>query len=95
MVDEDKVKAVTGYLRAEFSECEIDTGYDPGHRAHNFRILTEKSVYQAQIGDDFLNDHDASQIPAKLRRFTLAEHLRELPSDIVVVTQAGLRLLGD
>lgn len=95
MPNEDKVKVVTEYLRTEFPECEIENWNDSTHKAHHFRIVTKKSVFQAQISNEFLSGHDASQIPAKLRSFTLAEHLRDLPSDIVVVTQAGLKLQGD
>ena len=95
MPNEDKVKVVAEYLRTEFPECEIENWHDSAQKAHHFRIVTKKSAFQAQISDEFLNAHDGAQIPAKLRKFTLAEHLRELPSDVVIVTNAGLKLEGD
>lgn len=95
MLNENKVRAVVEYLQAEFPESKIENRYDPGSKTHSFRVLSVKGTYQAQIGVDFFNQFDASQIPARLRGFTLAEHLRELPSDVVLVTEAGLKLLGD
>ena len=92
MVDENKIKAVIKYLQAEFPECEIETWPVEQNRAHHFRIVQTKSTLQAEISEEFLSGHDTSSIPDKLRKFTLAEHLRELPSDVVLVTSTGLKL---
>jgi hypothetical protein len=47
------------------------------------------------VSQEFLNDHDALVILPKLGRFTLAEHLRDLPSEPVIVTNSGLKRQND
>jgi hypothetical protein len=44
------------------------------------------------VSDEFFKDHEAPEIAAKLGRFTLAEHLRELANTPVIVTNSGLKL---
>lgn len=92
MVDEDKIKAVIDYLQAEFPDCKIEDWPVAENQAHHFRIAQEKSTLRAEISEEFLSRHDKFSIPDKLRKFTLAEHLRELPSDVVLVTSTGLKL---
>ncbi|NLI31711.1 MAG: hypothetical protein GX422_02855, partial [Deltaproteobacteria bacterium] len=48
--------------------------------------------YRAMITYEFLEDHKAEDIAPLLRMFLLAEHLRELPSTPLVVTNRGLKL---
>ena len=92
MVDENKIKAVIDYLREEFPHCKIEDWPVVENQAHHFRIIDEKSAFRAEVSEEFLSRHDKSAIPDKLRKFTLAEHLRELPSDVVLVTSTGLKL---
>jgi hypothetical protein len=47
------------------------------------------------LTEAFLTVCDASQIPATLEEFTLAEHLREMGATAVVVTPEGLKLEGE
>ena len=91
-MEEIKLKAVSDYLQAEFPNGAVQYEYNSTHNTYNFSIGLEGATFQAEVKDEFLRDHDALEISEKLRKFTLAEHLRDLPLDIVVVTNAGLKL---
>jgi hypothetical protein len=92
MVDQEKVTAVRDYLATEFPKHQIEDWYDPQRLAHCFKVSGQGSTYDAVVSHEFLDDHEAPAIEPKLRNFTLAEHLRDLPSDPVVVTSHGLKL---
>jgi hypothetical protein len=91
-MEENKLKAVSDYLQAEFPNSVVQYEHNSTHQAFNFSVQLEGATFQAEVEDEFLRNHNASAIVEKLRKFTLAEHLRDLPLDIVVVTNAGLKL---
>jgi hypothetical protein len=95
MSDQEKLQAVQDYLQTEFPGSKIEIKYEPAERFHAFEILHEGTSHRAILVEAFLSIFDASQIPAILREFTLAEHLRALCMAPVVVTPEGLKLLGD
>ena len=95
MIDQEKLKAVEGYLQNEFPGSKIEVKHEPREQNHVFRITHEGKSHRAIIVEAFLSFCDVSQIPATLREFTLAEHLRELGATAVVVTLDGLKLEGD
>lgn len=92
MIEEQKVAAVVEYLRASFPRATIEHRPDSDGNGHYFAVKLESSTLQAVVSEEFLDGCEASQIPTRLGKFTLAEHLRDLPSEIVYVTTAGLRL---
>jgi hypothetical protein len=92
MLDQEKVTAVRDYLQTEFPNHSIDDWYDPERKAQTFRVSAQGSTYQAIVAQEFLDDHEVAAIGLKLKIFTLAEHLRDLPSDPVIVTSHGLKL---
>lgn len=92
MLDHDKVKAVREYLQGQFPTGKVEDRYDASSKSQVFRIHHEKTVYLTAIRQAFLDDHDAADIPAALARFHLIEHLRDLPGQLVVVTQEGLTM---
>jgi hypothetical protein len=95
MIDQEKLKAVEGYLRREFPGAQVQVKYEPRERIHVFEVLQEGKSHRAIIVEAFLSFCDVLQIPATLSEFTLAEHLRELGTTAVVVTLDGLKLAGD
>jgi hypothetical protein len=95
MDDQEKLKGVHSYLQSEFPGSEIEVRYEPGEKVHVFQILQQGKSHRAIVTETFLNVREASQIPATLKAFTLAEHLRELGATPVVVTPHGLQLEGD
>ncbi|MCK8601630.1 hypothetical protein [Desulfoferrobacter suflitae] len=92
MADKNKVQAVVDYLRAEFPQSNIEDWPVAANQTHFFRITDEKSSFQTEVFESFLAQHDAASIADRLRKFTLAEHLRELPTHVVLVTEVGLKL---
>jgi hypothetical protein len=92
MVDHQKVTAVRRYLQKEFPAHSIDDWYDHERKAQCFSIEAQGLTYHAIVSREFLDDHEAPAIGPKLGSFTLAEHLRDLPSDPVIVTSHGLKL---
>jgi len=92
MINEEKVEAVLVYLRESFPRATIEHRPDGSGNGQYFAVKTESSTLQAMVSDEFLTGCEAGQIPTRLEKFTLAEHLRDLPSDIVYVTPAGLQL---
>jgi len=89
MVDKDKISAVYGYLTQEFGPCVISDSFDQGRNAHVFTIESGNSRSSAVVNRDFLERNTAETIPVILRKFLLAEHLRECNFPIVV-TPVGL-----
>ncbi len=92
MPEQIKIKAIVEYLQSEFPECKIEQSREVGRNAQIFRIRYKDNCYCAEVSEEFLKKRDASEIPALLDRFTLAEHLRFLGVTPVVVTSEGLSL---
>jgi len=92
MIDEQKVGAVLEYLRGSFPRATLEHRPDCSGNGHYFAVKLEGSILQAVISEEFLEGCETAQIPTRLGKFTLAEHLRDLPSEIVYVTTAGLQL---
>jgi hypothetical protein len=92
VIDREKVTAVRDYLQAEFPGYSIQEQYNPQLKALSFRVSDQGSTYHASVTHEFLDHHEAPVIGPKLARFTLAEHLRDLPSQLVIVTNGGLEL---
>ena len=91
-MEEDKLKAVRDYLQAEFPNGAVEYEYNSNSKSFDFSIGLEGARFQAALKEEFLHGHEASAIAEKLQKLTLAEHIRDLPLDIVVVTNAGLKL---
>jgi hypothetical protein len=92
MVDQEKLTAVREYLRKEFAGFTIEDWSESGQKAHLFRVTGERRVHNASIAEDFLNELETGEVESKLRSFTLAEHLREIPDTPIMVTRNGLKL---
>jgi hypothetical protein len=91
VIDETKVKAVYDYLQEEFKGCAVRDRYESGRMVQIFIIETGQANHKAVVSEEFLEDHEAAAIPVALRRFLLAEHLREC-KDPILVTTRGLEL---
>jgi hypothetical protein len=89
MVDEAKISAVRKYLSLEFPGLEIRDHYDAGRKAQCFETGPGGYRSKAIISREFLEHCDTEEIPAKLKSFLLAEHLKECNMPIIV-TSAGL-----
>ncbi len=89
MADGEKIAAVYEYLQKEFESCSITDSYEFGRRGRVFKIETANALRTAVIRDDFFERQDARSIPATLKGFLLAEHLRECDFPLVV-TPDGL-----
>ncbi len=92
MVDPQKVAAVREYLQSEFPGNSVEDWYDSMSNAQCFRVVAQGATYQTMISDEFLARYESTAIGPKLGSFTLAEHLRDLPSEAVIVTSTGLKL---
>jgi hypothetical protein len=88
MAESEKISAIHHYLNEEFNPCTIEYRYDFGKMAHIFEIRTTRFC-TAIIKNEFLEANSPQAIPAILRKFLLAEHLREC-SFPIVVTNSGL-----
>jgi hypothetical protein len=89
MIDESKVTAVRQYLTQEFPVTKIRDWFDSGRMAQCFEIESGKTWPKAIFSEEFLEDHADNEIPALLKGFLLAEHLKECDLPIVV-TNDGL-----
>ena len=94
MSEQEKLKAIQDYLLSEFPGSKIEIRYEPKERIHLVQILHEGESHRAILVEAFLSICEVSQIPAILEEFTLAEHLRECATPILV-TPEGLKLEGD
>ena len=92
MAEEKKIAAVREYLESELPGCSIEDSRDFDQGGQTFRIAFGGAMYVTIVSDEFLDKLNSTDIPESLRRFTLAEHLRELPSTPVLVTNVGLKL---
>jgi hypothetical protein len=91
MIGEDKVKAVREYLQGELGSSAIRDHYEPGRKAQVFVVESAEGSHKAVVSYEFLQDHEAGAIPGVLKKFLLAEHLREC-DDPILVTAKGLDL---
>jgi hypothetical protein len=92
MVDQVKLTAVRDYLQTEFPNHSIDDWYDHERKAQCFSVEAQGLTYHAVVSHEFLDDQEAPGIGPRLIGLTLAEHLRDLPSDRIIVTSHGLKL---
>ncbi|MCE5335376.1 MAG: hypothetical protein LLG06_12405 [Desulfobacteraceae bacterium] len=91
MTDGEKIAAVYSYLKEEFGQCRITDSYESGREAQVFRIESDRMGSTALVTSKFLSTYEAGIIPETLRKFLLAEHLRECNFPIVV-TESGLSM---
>lgn len=89
MGDRKRIDAVYTYLKDEFGQCAITDAYESGREAHVFRIESGNMRSTALVKREFFDMFDPRDIPDTLRKFLLAEHLRECNFPIVV-TPSGL-----
>jgi len=85
VAESDKISAVRQYLSGEFDSSTIDYRFDSGRMAHVFEIKTTRT-YTGIVKNEFLEAHSAQAIPAMLKKFLFAEHLRDCNFPIVVTT---------
>jgi hypothetical protein len=90
--ENDKLEAFRDYLRNAFPDCTVDDWPDSQLGAQRFRIRGKSSTFEAIASDEFLSESDVSEIASRLAKYTLAEHLRDLPDTPVFVTRKGLKL---
>ena len=91
MIGEDKLNAVREYLQGELGGLAVRDRYEPGRKAQIFTVESEKRSYNAEVSCEFFQDFEAGAIPGVLKKFLLAEHLREC-ADPILVTAKGLDL---
>ena len=89
MIESEKTAAVYSYLKEHFDSCAVTDSFDPGTNSQVFRFQSGDSQRTAVVEKAFFEKHSAVAIPDILRRFLLAEHLRECKFPIVV-TPTGL-----
>ena len=92
MTDRSKIEAVREYLQQEFPGAVIDEQYRAERGAHLFEMQWEGAGYRAAVKEEFFEGREPAHIPEALTRFTLVEHLRDLPETLLVVTDRGLSL---
>ena len=83
MAEDDKLSAIQHYFEGEFNSCTIEYRFDFGETAYIFEIKTTRAC-TAIIKKEFLEANSVEAIPDILRKFLLAEHLRECDFPIVV-----------
>jgi hypothetical protein len=89
MIEGEKIAAVHSYLKEHFDSCVVTDSYDPGTSSQVFRFQSGDVQRTAVVEEAFLEKNSAVAIPDMLRRFLLAEHLKECNFPIVV-TPSGL-----
>lgn len=95
MSTEAKTAAVRQYLESEFSGFAVEGGREASQGIHRFTISQGASTHHALIAEEFLESHSLEEIGEKLRNFLLAEHLKEMNTTPVLVTNTGLSLEYD
>ncbi|GKT09465.1 hypothetical protein DSTSK_27700 [Desulforhabdus sp. TSK] len=95
MSTEAKKAAVRQYLESEFSGFAVEGGREASDGIHRFTISQGDSTHYALIAEEFLESHSLEEIGEKLRNFLLAEHLKEMSTTPVLVTNIGLSLEYD
>lgn len=95
MSTEAKTAAVRQYLESEFSGFAVEGGREPSQGIHRFTISHGDSTHYALIAEEFLESHNLEEIGERLRNFLLAEHLKEMSTTPVLVTNTGLSLEYD
>lgn len=95
MSTEEKTAAVRQYLESEFSGFAIQGGREASEGMHRFTISQGDRTHYALIAEEFLESHNLEEIGKKLRKFLLAEHLKEMSTTPVLVTNTGLSLEYD
>jgi hypothetical protein len=88
VTETDKIAAVHQYLNEELNPSTIENHFDSGQMAHIFEVKTTRS-HTTIVKNEFLENNSAQAIPGILRKFLLAEHLKECNFPIVV-TNSGL-----
>jgi hypothetical protein len=95
MADDTKIAAVREYIKNEFPDSTIEDSLSAELQGQYFKISSQGRSYNTIVSFDFLNHHEASQIPVILKKYVLAEHLRDLGSTTVIVAKTGLKLEYD
>jgi hypothetical protein len=95
MADDTKIAAVREYIKNEFPDSTMEDSPSAEFQGQYFKISSRGRSYNTIVSFDFLNDHEASQIPEILKKYILAEHLRDLGATPVIVAKTGLKLEYD
>lgn len=88
----EKASAIREFLQGAFPGERVDDRYDAQRKAHTFDITAKGGTRRVIVEEGFLAAQEAAGIPGRLQDFTLIEHLRELGSTPLRVTEEGLKL---
>ncbi len=92
MEDQGSLQVVRDYFKSAFPGCRVEDKYDVSFAGRSFQVTCGSSTYFAVITDGFFSKHPVKEISRKLSDILLIDHLRDLPSTIVFVTEKGLSL---
>ena len=91
MPEREKIDAVRRYLENEFPGHTIHAFQDLDREAHSFRIDRNGVSHLATVAEEFLGDFSSEKISSLLHQFQLADTLRAVGRERVLVTSHGLQ----
>lgn len=88
MAKDPKIEIILDYLQDEFPEFTIgQNGEDT--RGYTFDLRNQDETHLVTIQEDFINQHDALEIRARLVDYRLASVMRDIGEFQVLVTDSG------
>lgn len=92
MSSEDKIKAISDFLRSEFQNTEIADKDDFDCYAHTFRISEKERVCLVTVERKVIDDHKVDALPEILRKINLMNHFLDNDVKRVTITDSGVKI---
>ena len=87
----DKIQEIFNYLMIEFPESSIGRQYDHRRKIETFILHQKGQKFFVSVSSGFLKDTSADKIETELKKFQLAEMIRQEKTHHILVTASGLR----
>ena len=90
---EKNIAVVTSYLKDSFPGDEVLDDDDFEHDCRYYRITRGTSLaHRVRVAREFLDDHSADEIVARLRAWDAASVIRSAGARFVLISESGIEV---
>lgn len=86
---QDKCAAIEDYLRLSFPHCRIEQHFNFDLKTQSFKIHCSDGPRLLRVGNEFLGNHDISEIMRRFQLWELSDILKKERELGVLITHHG------
>lgn len=93
-MDQDKIKAISDYLKKQFPDADHDNREDGQTMSQMFRIVTKEHVMLASVSRELIDDESAKVIVSRIEKWDVVNLLKQHPKETVIVRSTGVNIVS-